>query len=157
MPHQPEAQPQADPQRTGLRPSLTLGRRLNAPPAKVYDAWTQPAHIAHWWGPGASEVLSAEVDARVGGRFRIVFRTEDGEEHDVSGTYLEVVPGAKLVFTWAWRSTPERESLVTVELAPDRGGTWLTLTHEKFFDEKARDGHLYGWTGTLDRLVRYFT
>ena len=61
-------------------------------------------------------MLRAEADARVGGRYRIVMRTSDGEEHDVSGVYREVVPNEKLVFTWAWRSTPERESLVTVML-----------------------------------------
>jgi uncharacterized protein YndB with AHSA1/START domain len=89
---------------------------------------------------------------RVGGRFRVVFHTEDGEEHDVSGVYREVVPNEKLVFTWAWRSTPERESLVTVALRPDGGGTSLTLTHEQFFDEAARDRHAAGWAGALAKL-----
>jgi uncharacterized protein YndB with AHSA1/START domain len=93
---------------------------------------------------------------RVGGRFRIVFRTEDGEEHDVGGLYREVVPNEKLVFTWAWRSTPERESLVTVLIRADGEGASLTLTHEQFFDEAARDRHEYGWTGSLDKLGRLF-
>jgi uncharacterized protein YndB with AHSA1/START domain len=66
--------------------------------------------------------------------------------------FREVVPNEKLVFTWAWRSTPERESLVTVELRPDGSGTLLTLTHEQFFDEAARDRHQHGWTATLERL-----
>ena len=97
------------------KPSLTIKRRLNAGPAKVYRAWTEPAQIARWWGPAAADAtLHAEADARVGGRFRIVFRDTEGEEHDVSGIYREVVPDEKLVFTWAWRTTPERESLVTV-------------------------------------------
>ena len=86
-------------------------------------------------------MLHAETDVRVGGRYRIIMRTSDGEEHDVSGVYREVVPNEKLVFTWAWRSTPERESLVTVALKSDGDGTLLTLTHEQFFDEPARDRH----------------
>jgi uncharacterized protein YndB with AHSA1/START domain len=134
------------------KPSLTLKRRLNAPAAKVFSAWTDPEKIRRWFGPREAEVLRAESDPRVGGRYRILARTSDGEEHDVSGMFREVVPNEKLVFTWAWRSTPERESLVTVELRPDGGGTLLTLTHEQFFDEAARDRHQHGWTATLERL-----
>jgi len=138
------------------KPSLTLKRRLNAAPEKVYAAWAQPAKLVQWFGPDSGAVTRAETDLRVGGRFRVVFHTEDGEEHDVSGVYREVVPNERLVFTWAWRSTPERESLVTVALRPDGGGTSLTLTHEQFFDEEARDRHEFGWTGTLDKLERLF-
>jgi uncharacterized protein YndB with AHSA1/START domain len=100
-------------------------------------------------------MLSAEADARVGGRYHMVFRTPDGEEHDVSGSYREVVPNAKLVFTWMWRTMPERQSLVTVALKRDGDGTLLTLLHEQFFDEAARDRHRSGWSGTLDKLERY--
>jgi uncharacterized protein YndB with AHSA1/START domain len=136
------------------KPSLSIKRRLNASPAKVFAAWTDPAKIARWFGPGQIEVVRAEAGARVGGRYRIVARSPDGEEHDVSGVYREVVPDRKLVFTWAWRSTPERESLVTIELKSDGGGTLLTLTHEQFFDEGARDRHHAGWTGALDKLEK---
>jgi len=89
-------------------------------------------------------------------RFRIVMRGTDGGEHDVSGVYREVVPNEKIVFTWAWRSTPERESLVTVVIKPEGAGSLLTLVHEQFFDEAARDRHEHGWIGCLDKLERYF-
>jgi uncharacterized protein YndB with AHSA1/START domain len=135
--------------------SLTLKRRMNALPAKVYEAWTDPKKISHWFGPENTEVLRAATDVRVGGRFRIVFRGPDGEEHDVGGTYREVVPNEKLVFTWAWRTTPERESLVTIELRRDGEGTLLTLRHEQFADEAARDRDDRGWNGTLDKLENY--
>ena len=137
------------------KPSLTLKRRLNALPAKVYGAWTDSARISHWFGPENAEILRAETDVRVGGRFRIVFRGPDGEEHDDGGVYREVVPNEKLVFTWAWRTTPERESLVTVALKRDGDGTLLTLMHEQFFDEAARDRHVRGWNETLDELESY--
>ena len=81
--------------------------------------------------------------------------TPAGEEHDVSGVYREVVPNEKLVFSWAWKSTPERESLVTVTFKPEGGGTLLTLTHEQFFDEAARDSHQGGWTGAMVKLEKY--
>ncbi|MGA9867805.1 MAG: SRPBCC domain-containing protein [Acetobacteraceae bacterium] len=138
------------------KPSLTLKRRLNARPASVFSAWTDPEKMMRWWGPTGAEMLRAETDVRVGGRFRVVFRMPDDEEHDVSGVYREVVADEKLVFTWAWRTTPERESLVTVALRPDGNGTLLTLTHERFFDEAARDRHRGGWIGTLDKLERMF-
>jgi uncharacterized protein YndB with AHSA1/START domain len=139
------------------KPSLTLKRRLNATPQKVYEAWTRAESMKAWWGPQEGDVvLLLETDVRVGGRFHIVFRALDGEEHSVSGTYREVVPDERLVFSWAWRSTPERESLVTVALRPEGKGTMLTLTHEQFFDEKARDNHRTGWMGALDKLERHF-
>jgi uncharacterized protein YndB with AHSA1/START domain len=135
-----------------VKPSLTLERRYDAPPAKVFSAWTDAKKLARWFCPRASEPVLAETDPRVGGRYRIVVRSPDGEEHDVSGTFREVVADRRLVFTWAWRTTPERESLVTVELERDGDGTRLRLTHERFFDEAARDRHRAGWTPILDRL-----
>jgi uncharacterized protein YndB with AHSA1/START domain len=149
--------PAATARKTDAKPSLTLKRRLKATPAQIYAAWTDPRQIARWWGPAGAVVLDAEADVRVGGSFRKRTRTPDGEEHVVSGIYREVVPHEKLVFTWAWRSTPERESLVTVTLTPDGDATILTLLHEQFFDEAARDGHRFGWSGALDALERLFT
>jgi uncharacterized protein YndB with AHSA1/START domain len=137
---------------SATKPSLTLKRRLKASPAKVFAAWTDPEKMKRWMGPEGVTPLRAEIDPRVGGRYRLVMRSPDGEEHDVSGVYREVVPNRKLAFSWAWQSTPERESLVTIELSPVTEGTMLTLTHEQFFDEKARDDHGHGWNLALDRL-----
>jgi uncharacterized protein YndB with AHSA1/START domain len=142
--------------KVAVEPSLTLKRRLNAAPERVYAAWTDPTKLAKWFGPPQVETLRANADARVGGRYRIIMRGSDGEEHDVSGVYREVVPNEKLVFTWTWRSTPERESLVTVLIKPEGAGSLLTLIHEQLFDEAARDRHAHGWTGCLDKLERYF-
>lgn len=141
---------------TATKPSLTLKRRLNAKPAKVFAAWTDPEKVKHWMGPGEVKALSAECDLRVGGHYRWVMRNPAGEEYDVGGVYREVVQNEKLVFTWAWKSTPERESLVTVLLKPDGDGTLLTLTHEQFFDEDARDRHQGGWTGALAKMEKMF-
>ncbi|HXF54918.1 MAG TPA: SRPBCC domain-containing protein [Hyphomicrobiaceae bacterium] len=139
------------------KPSLTLRRQLAASPDQVFQAWTRPEALKAWFGPGEIvEVPVAEVDLRVGGRYRIVMRAQDGELHRVGGVYREIVPGRRLRFSWAWESTPERVSQVTVELTAKDGGTLLTLTHEQFFDEAARDRHRYGWTGSLDKLVGLF-
>jgi uncharacterized protein YndB with AHSA1/START domain len=145
--------------RAEIKPSLTLKRRLHAPPAKVYAAWTEPEKLAHWFGPAQTVPGSvhAEMDVRVGGRFRVSFKTENGEYNEVGGVYREVMPNEKLVFSWAWHTTPERESLVTILTKSDGEGTMLTLTHEQFFDEAARDGHQRGWSGTLDKLANYLS
>ena len=114
--------------------------------------------IARWFGPRdtAQASVAAEIDLRVGGHYRISFTSEGGERHQVGGVYREVVPNRRLVFSWAWHSTPERASLVSITLVPDgETGTLLTLQHEQFFDEKARDGHERGWAGTLEKLDQY--
>ena len=139
--------------RTATKPSLTLVRHYRAPPAKLFAAMTDPALIGRWFGPKGGTILLAETDPRVGGRYRIRMQApESGEVHDVSGVYREVVPDERLVFSWAWITTPERESLVAVELRPIEGGTELTLTHSQFHDEAARDRHREGWSELLERL-----
>lgn len=138
------------------KPSLTMVKRINAAPIKVYRAWVDPKLMMNWFGPEGAVALHMEIDPTVGGRFSILMRTPDGEEHGVSGIYREVIEGERLVFTWAWRSTPERQSLVHVTFEPAGEGTMLTLLHEQFFDEAARDRHRGGWSGALDRLVACF-
>jgi uncharacterized protein YndB with AHSA1/START domain len=138
-----------------LQPSLTLKRQLKAPPAKVFAAWTDPEKMKRWMGPGEIKTMRAESDPRVGGRYRFVMQAPNGEEYDVGGVYREVVTNEKLVFTWAWKSAPERESLVTLLLKPDGDGTLLTLTHEQFADEESRNGHEQGWNSSLDKLEKF--
>ena len=137
------------------KPKLTLVREFSAPPEAVWRAWTEPEALKRWFGPDAGAVSLAQTDVRVGGRFHVVFNTLDGEKHDVSGAYREVVPCSKLVFTWSWISTPERISQVTLTFRPTKAGTELTLLHEQFFDMAARDGHEKGWTGTMEKLAKY--
>lgn len=144
---------------TGLanRPSLTLTRRLNASPEKVYAAWAEPEKLVQWFGPAKVKPgsVKAETDIRAGGRYRISFEQESGEYSEVGGVYREVVPNRRLVFTWAWHSTPERESLVRIELKPEGAGTQLTFHHEQFADETARDNHERGWNELFGSLEKY--
>lgn len=140
------------------KPSVTLQRRIGAPPATVYAAWTRADMIVHWFGPNDAQQdsVKAEMDVRTGGKFTISFVHSNGELSKVSGVYKDVVPDEKLVFSWAWYTTPERVSQVTVTTKSDGGnGTLLTLMHEQFFDQAACDGHTRGWTGTLEKLGAY--
>ena len=140
-----------------VKPSLAIKRRFNASPAKVFQAWTDPEKVKRWMGPGEIKAVHAECDARAGGRYRWVMLTPSGEQHDVSGVYRKVVANEKLVFSWAWKSTPESESLVTVTFKPDGEGTLMTLTHEQFFDEDARDRHQHGWNGAMEKFEKLFS
>jgi|SRR5882672_6101120 len=137
------------------KPSLSLTHIFPVAPEKVWQAWTDPQGLKRWFGPDEGEVSLAQTDVRVGGRFHIIFSTLDGEEHDVSGVYRHVEPHRKLVFTWAWKSTPERESLVTLTFRSSGSGTEFNMLHEQFFDAAARDRHTFGWTGALAKLGEY--
>ena len=137
---------------TAALPSVTLVRRIKAPPAKVWAAITQPQLMMQWWGPDAGPTLSVTADVRPGGRFSLVFRLLSGEEHNPTGVYREVIPERKLVFTWDLPGAAEPVSLVTFRLEPFDGGTELTLTHERLPDEETRASHEHGWNGLLDKL-----
>lgn len=141
--------------KTQERPSLSIVRKYDAAPGKVWRAITEPEMLKKWMAPSdAFKVPVAEADLRVGGRYHITMNAPDGQVHDVSGVYREIVPNKKLVYTWAWKSTPERQSVVTIELRAAGGGTELTLRHEQFFDEEARNHHEQGWNGCLARLEK---
>ena len=144
------------------KPFLNLIRSYPVGPQKVWRAWTDPQAIKRWWGPGGPQPVSlAQLDVRVGGRFRIVFGGPQGNEHEVQGVYKEVVAPTfttmgKLAFTWTWpKSTPERESLVTILFKPVAGGTELDFVHSQLFDESVRDGHQRGWSESLVKLEQF--
>ncbi len=135
---------------TDSLPSVTIVRRIKAPPAKVWAAITQPDLMMQWWGPDAGPTLDVVADVRPGGRFSVVFRLMNGDEHNPTGLYVEVVPEKKLVFTWDLPGAAP--SLVTFRLEAMDGGAELTLTHERLPDEVARASHEQGWNGLLDKL-----
>jgi uncharacterized protein YndB with AHSA1/START domain len=138
--------------------SLTLVRRIAARPSIVFDALTTPAGIAGWWGPDAGPVLFAETDVRIGGHFRVRFRALDGIEHETNGEYLEVAKPERLAMSWRWVDGEDPgESLVEIDLREVAGGTEVTLTHSRLHDEDTRRSHEEGWTGSLDKLQRYFS
>lgn len=136
-----------------IAPSLTLVKRIKAPPARVWAAWTQPDLMMRWFGPHHTRAEEAEADLRPGGRFRVALRENTGERHEATGSYMEIEPHARLVFSWNWVSTPERVSRVTVVLRPLPDGTEVTLTHDRFADADTAKRHTRGWTESLERLL----
>ena len=143
---------------------LTVTRIINAPRERVFQAWTDPAHLQKWWAAQEEFTASiAEVDLRVGGRYRLGMQNPEQEHpYVVGGVYLEVNPPERLVFTWTWEKTPTDdadwippETVVTVEFIDRDGATEVVLTHEQFPDEHMRDEHDNGWGGVLAQLGKY--
>ena len=143
---------------------VRLHRELPAPPEKVYRAWLDPDLLRRWLAPGGLEVTRAEVEPRVGGRYRI-WHADAGT--DVGGFDCELVelePDRRIVWRWGFvgpRRTdgPAFDSLLTVTLdGTAEGGTALTLVHERL-DELAAampqvaDGVAPGWESALDKLA----
>jgi uncharacterized protein YndB with AHSA1/START domain len=140
----------------GTETTLSLRRTFKAPRERVFRAWTDPDELRKWWGPEGYVTPSAEVDLRVGGKYRLGMRKlPDGDIFYLSGIYREVRPPERLVYTWRWEAKPELgETLVTVEFREVGGSTEVILTHEFFPTPQARDDHNRGWSGCLDRLAK---
>lgn len=127
---------------------LRIRRLLPAPPDRVWRALTDPAALAEWFWPHATYGTVAETDPRPGGRYRIE-APKAGIE--AVGEYVAVDPPHRLVMTWRWADEPT-ETLVTIELVAATGGTELTLVHERFDSDEARDDNAQGWNDCLDRM-----
>jgi len=144
--------------KTAGKTSLEIIRFINAPPARVYKAWTDPAELQRWFGPEEVRTIKIDADVRVGGKYRWDLLKQDGEEWACLGEYRELVPGKKIVFTWKWdddESWENHNSIVTVEFSARDGGTEVKLTHEKLPSEESRDRHNQGWNSVLDRLEKF--
>jgi uncharacterized protein YndB with AHSA1/START domain len=122
---------------------------LPATPEAVFRAWTDPEHLHHWMSPVGT--ADAEIDLRVGGRFRIVMAGE-GREIEHTGEYLDISPPRRLAFTWRSPYTGPGPSVVTIVLTPRDDGTELLLTHEHLPGDEAA-AHGQGWGRMLDRLA----
>jgi uncharacterized protein YndB with AHSA1/START domain len=137
--------------------SVEVKRVFQAPVARVYQAWVEPAMMNNWFHPNLEMTSVCTVDLRVGGRYEVQMHPKEGDPFIVAGVYEEIVPKEKLAFTWQWRhdegEQSNEETLVTV-LFHDAGDgqTEITLRHERFGSDEERDSHTWGWQETLDRL-----
>ena len=144
-----------DEKNKGPETTLRLKKILNAPREKVFRAWTEAEALKTWFAPSDDHsALSAEVDLRVGGKYAITLRSPKGEVSRAVGTYREIRPPEKLVFTWSWEGEDLGETLVTIEFLDRGGSTELVLTHEFLLTKEWYDKHAYGWNGCLDSLAK---
>lgn len=143
--------------------ALRLTRLFQVSRERLLAAWTDPQALMRWFSPSSDySTPSAVVDPRVGGRYWIDMMAADGSVYTATGTYREVRPPDRLVFTWAWEGsgcggrglTEFYDTLVTLEFRTVSGGTELTLIHEQFPTAEERARHRSGWTGCLDHLAQ---
>jgi uncharacterized protein YndB with AHSA1/START domain len=133
--------------------ALEVRRTFKAQRQRVFDAWTRPEELTKWSAPGPIVPELAEVDLRVGGKYRINMRSPDGTAHRAVGSYREVDPPRRLVYTWTWETDADPiDTLVTVEFHDRGGSTEVVLRHEGFPSAAKRDGHDAGWIGCFDKL-----
>jgi uncharacterized protein YndB with AHSA1/START domain len=139
-------------------PELTITRLLDAPCALVFKAWTEPEHLARWWGARNFTLTSCKMDLRPGGAFRFSMRGPDGKAYPHQGVYRQIKAPERLVFTWAWEDEegrPGHETLVTVTFTDEDGKTRLDFHQAVFATVSSRDGHEDGWMECFDRLAAY--
>ena len=144
--------------------TLTISRTINAARERVFQAWTDPADLQHWWRAHPEWTTPiVSVDRRIGGRYRLGMQ-DPAEEHPyvVGGVYREISAPERLVVTWTWEKRPgdapdwtPAETLLTLALHHQDGATALRLTQEQFPDRNMRDQHHDGWNGCLELLAQY--
>jgi uncharacterized protein YndB with AHSA1/START domain len=154
---------------------LILTRTFGAPPELVFQAWTDPKHMAKWWGPHGMTTPVCEMDVRPGGAYRLVMRDAKGDDYPLKGTFGEVIKPKLLVMVMdcsehsdAWHDmvNPTRDKtkprpalnlITTVTFEPFNGKTKLTV-HVLFESATLRTnmlkmGMTEGWSQSLDRLT----
>lgn len=135
--------------------SLVVRRTIQASVERVFEAWTRPAHLKKWWGPGPVTCPDAEIDLRVGGRYRIANQYPDGNVVWIVGEFELVEPPRKLVYTWRLEPDSQTSERVTVRFDPRESATEVIIVHEHIPNSATRDTHEQGWHGCLDGLAGY--
>jgi len=109
---------------------ILITRDFDAPRHLVYKAYTTPELIKRWWSGDRGEVTKAEVDLRVGGKWRYVMTANGGFEVGFHGEYREIIPNERLVTTEVYEGMPEGEAVVTHAFSERDGRTTLTILME---------------------------
>ena len=137
---------------------ILITREFDAPRHLVYKAWTTPELVKRWFGGNHGEVISAEIDLRVGGTWRYVTAEGDGPEFGFHGEYRELVPNERIVSTEVYEGAPDAESVNTLTLTEHDGRTTMTVLvqHQSAANRDAviEAGMESGMNAALDALER---
>ena len=138
--------------------AVRVTRSIRASRHRVYRAWTDPELLMRWFVEPDGDMRVVEMDLRAGGRYRLEGKMGD-QPWAVWGTYREVTPPSKLVYTWSWENDPAlgeplaSGTVVCVEFHERGSETEVVVTHEGSATERARAEHHPGWSGCLARLA----
>lgn len=141
----------------GQNPEFSITRVFDAPPELVWRAWTEEAELAQWLKPFGVSTDSVSFDVRTGGQYAYTMTNEEtGETFPTGGTFLEVEPMHRLVFTWGEPEAPvDTAPVITLTLTEHDGGTELVF-HLRGYNGKPGDGFVYdGWDEALTNLERH--
>ena len=144
--------------RSGTSYQLLLEREFQAPRDLVFEVWSEPKHLANWWGPNGFSMPFCEVDFRVGGSYRICMRSPEGEDHWLSGEYKVIDEPQRLVFTWLRENTDGSiwcDTLVELNFEGTADRTLFKMHQTGFASSEHRDEHRGGWSECLNRLAEY--
>jgi uncharacterized protein YndB with AHSA1/START domain len=138
---------------------VTFTRTFDAPRELVFACWTDPKHLAAWWGPHQFSNPRCEADARPGGAIHIDMRAPDGTVYPMAGRFEEVVPHERIVFTafpLDARGNPMFSTLNTISLT-EKGGKTIQVVTARVLDATAAaaphlQGMEEGWKQSLERL-----
>jgi len=142
---------------------LSFTRTLAVPRSLIWECWTRPEHIPHFFVPAPHKVTSVEIDLRVGGRFNATFEVE-GNVMENHGVYLEVVPDEKLVFTdsysegWKPAAEPFMTAILLLADAPDGGTSYTAIARHRNPDARKTHedmGFADGWGTVATQLEAY--
>jgi uncharacterized protein YndB with AHSA1/START domain len=134
---------------------LVITRVFDAPRELVFVVWTDPAHVAEWWGPHGFKTTIQEMDVRARGRWRYSMRGPDGIDYAFDGVFLEVIEPERLVFEGAIHGDSSQMVWTEVIFAEEGGKTKITVHQVFSFESAATQGAPIGWNQQLDRLVAY--
>jgi uncharacterized protein YndB with AHSA1/START domain len=140
---------------------LEFTRVIDAPRARVYEAWTNPEQMAKWFAPKPYQLIVKRMDFRPGGTFDMAMRGPNGEDFPFSGTYREIVPPAKLVWSGEFPGDP-KDNMLTVVTFEDEGSKTKLVARQTFnvmtdAVKHATAGAKQGWTMTLNQLTEFVT
>jgi uncharacterized protein YndB with AHSA1/START domain len=138
---------------------LNIDRLIDAPRARVYEAWTKPEQIARWFAPKPFRLAVKKMDVRVGGAYEMAMQGPNGEEFPFAGEYLELDPPSRLVWNSQFPDMP-KGSIVTVVTFTEEGGKTRVRAKQTFSAlsptaEHAIAGAEEGWNLTMDQLVAF--
>ncbi len=134
---------------------LTLKRTFDAPVELVWEAWTEPGHIAQWWGPKGMKTNVVEHDFRVGGKWKYVMAMPDGSDFVGDGVYLDIVRFEKILSTANFKPMTEGVELRAIfEKVGDKTNFTFSVVHptEAYCKQQEKMGFYNGWGSTFDRL-----
>jgi len=135
--------------------SIRISWNFSHPLAKLWQAWTDPATAKLWFGSDPSgKVLDAKFDVRVNSLFSVTFANSDGTEFTCQGTYKEIDPPNRLVFTWGWANQPEVAELVALQFTPNEHGTLMYFEQSNIDPSTTLHNYEEGWRSTFEKLEK---